>query len=378
MTQPTPVTRSRLPFVAVAVWVAILAAIVAVGLLLGGRSAAAGTGSSGGAAGLTLSAPLAADPSAGASTAPGTGNDNGAGPKGPNGFGFGHRGGPGGPVGPDDGRPGRGRGPISITAINGSQFSLKTGDGWTRTIDANGATITEAGGATITLGDLKVGDQVAFKQTRNADGTYKITDVTRIPPHAGGTVKSVDANSATVTLPDGTTKTLALTGSTMYTMNGKPATAADLKTGTRIHATGTVDGSGNFTATKVEIAPAEVHGTVTAKTATTVTVKDASGATVTINVDGSTTYATRGNTSATLADVAVGNGLEAEGTLAGDGSLKATSVRFGQAGDGGPGMHGPGMHGGFGPGGMGHGHGFRNGGNRPHPNAAPAPSANGG
>ena len=227
MTQPTPVTRSRLPFVAIAVWAAILAAIVAVGLRFGGRSAAAGTSSSAGSAGIPLSAPLAADPSAAASTAPGTGTDNGAGPKGPNGFGFGfgHRGGPGGP---GDGGPGRGRGPISITAINGSQLSLKTDDGWTRTIDASGATITEAGGATITLGDLKVGDQIAFRQTRNADGTYKITDVTRIPPQAGGTVKSADANSVTVTLPDGTTKTIALTGSTTFTINGKAATAADL------------------------------------------------------------------------------------------------------------------------------------------------------
>ena len=397
MPQPAPVSRLRLPVIAIAVWAAILAAIIAVSLVFGGQGPANGTNTPLGAAGAKLTAnfnaPLAADPSAssgaGTSTAPGNPIDNDGGWKGTNGFGPG-RGGPGGfgrgGFGFGPGGPGRGHGPVSISAINGSQVSLKTDDGWTRTIDATGTTITEQGGAAITIGDLTVGDQIGFGETRNTDGTFKITTIIRIPPQASGTVKSVDANSATLTLPDGTTKAIALTGSTTYTLNGKAAAAADLGLGTRVHATGTVAGSGAFTATKIDIAPAQVAGTVTAKTANTITIKDRSGASFTITVDGSTTYGRRGANAATLADVAVGDVLEAEGTLNGDGSLKATSIRFGQPGPGGfggpgpGGFGGPGMGGGFGHGvGPGRGPGFgHGGGNQPDGNATPAPSTSGG
>jgi hypothetical protein len=337
MPESTPVTRSRLPFIAIAVWVAILAAVIAVGLAFGGRGATNASQTTLGAGAPNLTLPLTADPSAspgaGASTAPGKTEDNDRGPRAPGVFAFGRGGG-----------PGRGRGPISITAISGSQLSLKTDDGWTRTIDATGAAITEAGGAAIGIGDLKVGDQVGFRETRNTDGTYKITEVVRIPPQAGGTVKSVDGSGVTVTLPDGTTKTIALTGSTTFTLGGKAATPADLKIGTRIHAIGTVDSSGTFTATKVDIEPAQVVGIVTGKTATTITVKDPSGASVTINVDASTTYQTRGKDAASLADVALGDTLGAQGTLNSDGSLHATAVRFGTPG----GFAGPGKGRGFG------------------------------
>src|SRR3954447_14194856 len=108
--QPTPVTRSRLPIVAIGVWAAILAAIVVVGLIFGGRGTT--TTSPAGANGIALTAPLAADPSpsasAGSSAAPSQGTQNGGPWKGPNaGAGFGGRGGPGG--------PGHGFGDVSIT-----------------------------------------------------------------------------------------------------------------------------------------------------------------------------------------------------------------------------------------------------------------------
>ena len=294
------------------------------------------------------------------------------------------------------GEPGRGHGPISITAINGSQLSLKTDDGWTRTIDASGATVSEPAGTAITLADLNVGDQVGFSQTRNADGSYKITAVVRIPPHAGGTVRSVDASSATLMLPDGTTKTIGLTSATTYILQGQAATAADLRVGARVHVVGSLDGSGNFTATRVDIAPAEVQGIVTARTSSTITITDRAGATVVVNVDASTTYHSRGDNAASLADVAAGDFLEAEGSLNSDGSITANRVHFGTAGPCGCGGPGDGNGGnGFGPRGPGHGfgchdghrfgghdgHGFGHGPGDPanpadpgNPNASPAPS----
>jgi hypothetical protein len=384
MTQSTTVTRSRLPLIAIAVWLGILSAIIAIGLAFGGQRASVADGSAlaaAGGPGGALGGPIAAAPSASPGTNdPATGGPGNSGQRGPRGFAFG-RGGPrfGGPgafAGPN-GPAGRGpgRGPISISGISGSQLSLKTDDGWTRTIDATGATITDRSGATLTLGDLKVGDHVGFRETRNADGTYTINAITRIPPETSGTVKSVDATGATITLPDGSTQTIGLTGSTTYTMRGKAATAANLTVGTHVHALGTTDGSGGFTATTVDIAPAMAGGVVAGKTGTSITVTGPGGGTITINVNGSTTYATRGNATAGLADIAVGDLVTAEGALNPDGSLTATTVRFGHAG---PAMMGnPGMGGGFGQGkGRGFGRGPGGGGAKPNPSApAASPSA---
>jgi hypothetical protein len=390
MPDPTAVTRSRLPYIAIAVWAVILAAIVAVGLLFGGRGVPAGSDSSLAAAGApggvaqNLGAPLAADPSATPAPSAGNGTANpgqgNRGPKGPNGGGRGGFGpvpfaqggfgpggpggfgGPGGPGGFGPGGPSAGRGPISIAAISGSNLSLRTDDGWTRTIDATGATITEQGGGSLTVADLKVGDHISFRETRNTDGTYKIDAIVRIPAQAGGTVTAVTATSATLSGPNGASQTIGLTGTTTYSLNGRAATSADLKVGTRVRAVGSQDSGGAFTATHVDIAPAEVDGTVTAKTDTSITIKDRSGASVTIHVDASTTYQARGNGTASLVAIAVGNNVEAEGTQNSDGSLNATVVRYGAPG---PAGFGP-------PNGAPFNH------QQPKPAASPAASANAG
>ena len=152
MLNPTPVTRSRLPFVAIGVWAAILAAIVAVGLVFGGRGAnaadnapAAQRGSHSPPRWQPIQAPGPRPHPARPAHRPTRarparqGRVRMASP---------WRG--GGPGGPGSGRSRWSRSadsaPSRITAINGSQLSLKTDDGWTRTIDATGATITEQGG----------------------------------------------------------------------------------------------------------------------------------------------------------------------------------------------------------------------------------------
>ena len=65
---------------------------------------------------------------------------------------------------------------ITIAGIDGSKLSLQATDGWTRTIDATGATVSK-GGQTIALADLKVGDRITFLETRLSDGTNKITAI---------------------------------------------------------------------------------------------------------------------------------------------------------------------------------------------------------
>jgi hypothetical protein len=259
---------------------------------------------------------------------------------------------------------------ITITKIDGSKLSLQTTDGWTRTIDATGATITKAG-QTIAVTDLKVGDQINFRESRQSDGTYKITTIQVVVPTASGTVSAVGSGSVTITQFDGSSKTLTLTGSTTYSEAGATATKSALVVGVRISAQGMVDSAGNFTATAITIAPSSVQGTVASKTATTIVVTATAGKTVTVDVSSATKYSVRGVSAPTLADVAVGDRIAAQGTLNADGSLNATMVQASpndQPGFGGfGGFSGRGFGGGFG---RGHGSGGTNAAATPQPSAA--------
>ncbi len=145
-----------------------------------------------------------------------------------------------------------GFGQITITAISGPSVSLKTADGWTRTIAIAGDTVLMKGDATIALGDLKVGDDVRFKQTRQDDGTFKITGLHVVLPKVGGAVTAVDGSTITVTQRDGTTATIKVTSSTTYTIgktDGKALT--DVKVGMMAGGVGTLNADGSLTATSV-------------------------------------------------------------------------------------------------------------------------------
>ena len=278
-----------------------------------------------------------------ASPAPGTGP--GAGPRGTGDW-----------MAPGGMRAGRGfmMNDITITAINGSSLSLRTADGWTRTIDAGGATVTRAGQA-VALSTLRVGDQIVFGQTRQANGSFRIDSITVVLPQVNGTVTSVDASSITVRQPDGTSKTVTLTSSTTYRVGGQAASSGVVVSGVRVDIQGEVASDGTFSATVVNVAPSAVGGTVSAKSGDTITVKDREGTSVTVRVTSSTTFQVKGVTNATIADIAVGDVIQAQGTHDADGSITATIVRAGAAAQFGPGpmMRGPGMREPWGAGGQG-------------------------
>lgn len=235
---------------------------------------------------------------------------------------------PGKGQGRSDGH-GPGRGPITIKAITGSQLSLATEDGWSRTVTVGPGTTITRGGVAIALGDLKVGDEVGFRQTRNADGTYTITAITVATARAGGEVSAIDGNAITVKKKDGTTRVITVTSATIYKLGPNPGTKADVKVGTMVDAAGLVSGD-TFTAITVRIRLAMAGGEVTAKTSDSITVKDRTGTTRVIHVTGSTTYEVRGKPSgASLADIAMGDRVIAAGTLRADGALDAVNVHGG-------------------------------------------------
>ena len=146
---------------------------------------------------------------------------------------------------------GFGHGGITITAIAGNEISLTTGDGWARTITVDSGTTYAKGGATIALGDLKVGDQVGFRQTKESDGTYTIDKLAVILPHLGGLVTAIDGSTITVSQRDGTTATIKVTGDTTYMVAGATATLADVKVGMVLLAQGTENSDGSLTAAAV-------------------------------------------------------------------------------------------------------------------------------
>ena len=244
---------------------------------------------------------------------------------GPNGFEFG---------GPGFGGPGKrglggfrgGFGQITITAIDGSKISLKTVDGWTRTITvAAGTTITK-GGQTIAVGDLKVGDQVALRQMRNADGTFSVTAIAVVVPQVGGSVTAVSGTGFTLKARDGTTWTVNVSGSTTYTLGSTTGARADVKVGVDVVVQGTQASGNTLTALSVHVRVPVVFGQVTAKTADTITIKRPDGTTATIHVGSSTTYRSPKSATAGLADVTVGNFVSVEGTQRADGSIDARVV----------------------------------------------------
>ena len=209
---PRPATMARIGLVGIAA-----AALIAVAILAFGSTAApAGTL----AAGTTGS---------GNTTVP---NLNGGG------------GGPG-----DHGGPGMGG--ATITAISGSNLSLKTADGWTRTITVDSGTTYAKGGATIALGDLKVGDEIGFRETKESDGSYTIDSVAVILPHAGGEVTAISGSTITVKDRDGASVTITVTGSTTYDVAGATAKLSDIKVGMFLNAEGTQNSDGSLTSTSV-------------------------------------------------------------------------------------------------------------------------------
>jgi hypothetical protein len=148
------------------------------------------------------------------------------------------------------GFPGMGMGfhDITITQIVDSSISLKTDDGWTRTIAVTDSTTITKGGATIKVGDLAVGDQIRFAEEKASDGTYTVTAINVVLPTVSGQISKIEGNTITITEPGGTTATIHVDSSTTYRLAGGTGSLSDLKVGTVIVAEGTQRADGSLDA----------------------------------------------------------------------------------------------------------------------------------
>jgi hypothetical protein len=215
---------------------------------------------------------------------------------------------------------------ITIKAISGSNVTLATDDGWTRTIAVTSTVKLTKGGQAIEVSALKVGDQVRFSQTRNADGTYTVDQIAVVVPSVRGTVSDVSSTGFKVTTRDGSVWTIAINGTTKYQYGTGSGTLADVKNGTVTLVQGTTTGDNALTALTVRVAGDKAVGTVTAKTANSITIKTRDGSSVTVHVAAGTTYQVAGKATATLADITVGSAIGVSGRKQADGSINADTV----------------------------------------------------
>jgi len=218
---------------------------------------------------------------------------------------------------------------ITITAINGTDVTLGTPDGWRRTISISSSVDLTKGGQDVAVSDLKVGDQVRFSQTRDADGSYTVTAVAVVVPTIHGTASAITSTGFTVTTRDGSVWTVTVNGSTTYTYGQGAGTLADVKTGQAVRVQGTVTADNQMTALNVRVAGDRAVGTVTAKTAETITIKQRDGSSLTIHVDADTTYRVAGVDNADLGDIAIDMAIGVSGRARADGSIDADAVAAG-------------------------------------------------
>ena len=217
---------------------------------------------------------------------------------------------------------------ITITAISGSNVTLATDDGWTRTIALSSAVELSKGGQTITRADLKVGDQVRFRQTRNDDGTYTVEALAVVVPSVRGTVSDVSSSRFKVTGRGGAVWTISVTAATEYHFGTGEGSLADVTNGATVVVQGTSTGDNALTALTVRVKPDRAVGTVTSKTTDSITITQRDGSTVTVHVDAETTYRVAGadGDTDTLADVAVDMAIGVSGRERADGSIDADAV----------------------------------------------------
>jgi hypothetical protein len=242
----------------------------------------------------------------------------------------------------DGGARGDGRGPlaqhrfgaITITAISGSNVSLSTGDGWTRTITVTSSTKITKGDADATLTDLAVGDAVRFAQVRNSDGSYAITAIDIVEPRAAGVVTAVSSDTITITARDGTVRTIKTTATTTYHLDRADAARSDVTVGSAILATGQTAADGTLTAGSIWIRLPHAAGTISAVNDSSITVTRRDRTTVTVHLGSDTTVRVGGVANATVSDLKAGMVVRLEGTQRADGSIDARSIRAGELGQG--------------------------------------------
>ncbi|NTU81312.1 MAG: hypothetical protein HGA45_18365 [Chloroflexales bacterium] len=261
---------------------------------------------------------------------------------------------------PGDGGPGRNDGTYAggqVASVDGTTITVTGRDGTSQAIQTTGSTTVELDGSASNLSAIAAGQFIHAEGTTDSAGTFTATVVhanTTAPQgrprgpgrndgtRAGGQVASVDGSTITVTRPDGTSQAILTTDSTTVELDGSTTSRDKLAAGQFIHAEGTTDSTGTFTATAVHASttapqgrpgdggPGRNDGThaggqVASVDGSTITVTRPDGTSQTIQTTGSTTVELDGSASS-LSAIAAGQFIHAEGTTDSAGAFTATAV----------------------------------------------------
>jgi hypothetical protein len=192
-----------------------------------------------------------------------------------------------------------------ILKLDGSSITIggRTTNQSAKLGSATGVTVD---GQPASIGALNAGDDAALQVHEDSSRQLVADAVSVEHDHdVTGVVTSVSATSLTIDSAD-SSHTFALTADTVFIIDGQKGTAAGLATGMKVEVASALR-NGTLTALLVreKTEPAESEGTVTAISATSITVHSSDGTDTTSAID-SHTVVRRGGKVAAVADITVG------------------------------------------------------------------------
>ena len=203
-----------------------------------------------------------------------------------------------------------------------------TDDGWTSDDRRDLDTVITKGGQPIAVGDLHVGDQIRFSQTRNADGSYTITAIVVPTPISGrrghGRRRARPSPSRARARE---TRVITVNDATVYKLGTAAGSKADVKVGVEVAAAGDRRAVTRSPRSPCGSRCPTSRARSSAKTADSITVKRRDGST-TVDPRHRPRRPTRSGDKdpRRWPTSPIGDRVEAEGTLRADGSLDAVSV----------------------------------------------------
>ncbi len=209
-------------------------------------------------------------------------------------------------------------GRISAVDAGAGTVSILPGRGTEVVLHTDAATRISRNGAAATLADLRAGDKVEARYAPASLLASRIEARSEVPPQpraqVEGRVTAVTASSLTILPERGAAVTLTVDATTQIFLRGAPATLDAVVVGQRAHAS---YDAATLVAAVVRVQndgqqpqSAEVEGSVTSVSATSITIAGRQGGAVTLAIDGSTRITRDGQTIA-AADVEAGDRAEA-------------------------------------------------------------------
>jgi len=193
-----------------------------------------------------------------------------------------------------------------VSAVTATSVTVLRWNGKTTTYTITPTTVFTEGNKPTTAASLVVGDRVNIRLARSATTTALRINIELA--ELAGRVTNVSGNTITITGPQGFSRTILVSAATTYKESGVAAALANVTVGFDVSAQGTVDPNGTtLDALTMTIGHAvTVHGTVTAVSATSLTINRLNHTPGTYAITAGTVI-TQGSTVTTAASLVVGD-----------------------------------------------------------------------